>query len=180
MKIYDKETNKIFVQKSNIVLLSHSYVGIPKSIINKVYGGITIITNNNKFEFMEFNEPDEIEFFRKLDWIPEYCDYRDLTEKQILSCVEKINKEKDNMFIDYDKLKKKDLVKMKKLFSIYDLLELKTYSITEILLNNQGLNVIPFPEEVEHLIKTYNSSNSSLDKKENRISRLVKKLFNNI
>ena len=61
---------KVYVQKNDIAYLNQTDLPIPASIFMKVYGnGIVIIDDRNRYEFIEFTAPKEIEFFKKLDWM---------------------------------------------------------------------------------------------------------------
>ena len=44
----------------------------------------------NKFEFVEFNNEDEVSFFSELDYIVNYYELKDLTYKQIMKYMDSI------------------------------------------------------------------------------------------
>ena len=87
--------NKIYVQKNDMAYLNSSELDIPASIYMKVYGkGITIIDNSNRYEFIEFTDPKEIEFFQGLDWIVDYDEVKDLTEEELTKIRNEVSKYK--------------------------------------------------------------------------------------
>lgn len=74
---------EIYIQKTDIFLLSTSNTVIPKQVtinlLNKE--NLSEINNDNKYDFIKFTEPEIIEFFSKLDWILNYDEVKDLNEK---------------------------------------------------------------------------------------------------
>lgn len=78
--------NAVYVQKNDIVCLSHSDLSIPSSIFMKVFGNdIVIIDDSNRYDFVEFNDQNDIEFFKGIDWIIDYDEIKDLTEEDLLA-----------------------------------------------------------------------------------------------
>lgn len=65
MKIITNDST--FVQKNDIAYLSQSGLEIPAYIFMKVFGGgVVIIGDHNRYDFVEFDAPEEIEFFKVL------------------------------------------------------------------------------------------------------------------
>ena len=70
-----------YVQKNDIAFLTQTDRAIPASIFMKVFGnGIVIIDDSNRYEFVEFEAPEEIEFFKSIDWMIDYNEVKDLSE----------------------------------------------------------------------------------------------------
>lgn len=61
----------ILVQKCDIEKLKEFKINIPISIISK-FDNEQLSTNNNQVDFIEYIEPEEIEFFLSQEWILDY------------------------------------------------------------------------------------------------------------
>ena len=87
--------NAAYVQKKDIAYLSQTNIARPISIFLKVFdlGAITI-DENNKNEFIKFDSQKDISFFRNIDWIIDYNEVKDLSEKEIIELGQSIAKEK--------------------------------------------------------------------------------------
>jgi len=161
-----------YVQKNDIVYLNHTDLPIPASIFTKVFGGgIVIIDDSNRYEFVEFKEKEEIKFFKKIDWMVDYLEVKDLSEQEIIELgnriIEEIGKIADefNAMSDEKKAKNQDMV-MK-----YELLQFKLYSLRDILFFKQGELKIELPKFIEYP-EGYNK------KEEKGIKKIIKTNFN--
>ena len=134
MKIITKEC--AYVQKIDISYLINSDLKIPESIYLKTCH--ENIDRNNKYEFIKFNNPEEIKYFKKLNWIIDYNDIKNLTEEEIIklcqNIVIKINKiaDKFNNMNEKKKEKNKDLILQS------ELLNYKMHSLRDALWFKQG------------------------------------------
>ena len=74
MKIFNVENGvkKVYVQMNDIMMLTHSDISIPASIIEKVFSDVVIVNDSNRMNFVEFTQPNEVEYFDYLDWIIDY------------------------------------------------------------------------------------------------------------
>ena len=90
--------NSVFVQKNDIAYLNQSDLAIPASIFMKVFGsGVVIIDDSNRYDFVEFNAPEEIEFFKGIDWMIDYNQVKDLSEKETIALGQSIAEEKNEI-----------------------------------------------------------------------------------
>ena len=63
-----------YVQKNDIARLMHSCSMIPASLFDGLFSkGCFIVTDENRYDFLEFRDEDDIDFFRCVDWIVEFC-----------------------------------------------------------------------------------------------------------
>jgi hypothetical protein len=85
MKIFNNENGlrKVYVQMNDIMRLNQTDETIPTSIYEKFFTGIFIVDESNRMDFVEFSQPEEIEFFESMDWIVDYKQIRDLSKKGI-------------------------------------------------------------------------------------------------
>ena len=58
---------------------------IPATILKNFFTGVTIVTDENRFDFVRFEDEHEVEFFRNIEFIIDFDQYKGLTEKQIKS-----------------------------------------------------------------------------------------------
>lgn len=134
MKIITK--NCAYVQKVDISYLINSDLKIPETIYLKIC--CENINKNNKYEFIKFENPDEIKYFKKINWIIDYNDIKNLTEDQMIkmcqNIVLEINKiaDKFNTMTDKKKEKHKDLIEKS------ELLNYKMHSLRDALWFKQG------------------------------------------
>ena len=82
MKIFNKENGveKVYVQIDDILTLYKTEQYMPISIFDKVFSSELTINENNRYDFIEFYDKDEIEFFKAIDWI---VDSKKLNKKSI-------------------------------------------------------------------------------------------------
>lgn len=143
--------NKIYVQKNEMAYLNASDIPIPGSIFMKVYGhGITIIDDSNRYEFIEFTKPEEVEFFQSLDWIVDYDSVKDLTEEEIMELGQSIAAERNKrakQFNSMSKAKRKE--QYASVMAGLELLDFKMYSLRDILMFKRGELDFPLPQGVE-------------------------------
>ena len=85
MKLFHTENGKevVYVQMQDIMHLNQSDLPIPASIYTKVFTGVTIVDDSNRFDFVRFDEEHEVSFFRDLEFVIDYDKYKDLTDEQL-------------------------------------------------------------------------------------------------
>lgn len=98
MKIFNVENGKekVYVQMEDLMFLVHYDLntGIPASIFDKVFsGGALFVSDHNRFEFVSFDEEHEIAFFKKLDWMVDYKEYRTKSFDEMVQAGEDIHDE---------------------------------------------------------------------------------------
>ena len=172
MKVFNDD--KVYVQNNDLQYLLRACEGssIPSSIFNKVFGDIYIVTNDNRYEFVEFSNPEDIEFFKNCDWIINYHDFDEMTEEEIVSYGSQINDKRNELAGKFNNLSEKEKEKQyEKVSSEIMMLDYKIYSIRDLLWHRQG-----------HLKFSIPSSNTEVIQSENgffkRLSRKFKKNIN--
>ena len=86
MKLFHTENGKevVYVQMQDIMhLINQSDLPVPVSIYTKVFTGVTIVNDSNRFDFVRFDEEHEVSFFRDLEFVIDYAKYKDLTDEQL-------------------------------------------------------------------------------------------------
>ena len=86
MKIFHTENGKevVYVQMQDIMYLSNETdIPIPVTIFTKVFAGVTIVDDSNRFKFVKFDDEHEVEFFKNLKFIIDFNQYKNLTDEQL-------------------------------------------------------------------------------------------------
>lgn len=140
MKIFNNENNtkKVYIQVEDIIMLNKLSITIPNSInTNDI-----INTHNNKTDFIEFTNKNEIDFFKSIDWIIDYKRIRNLSNKNLKKEKQKILDEISNIT---NKLNSTIPNKSKILITKYELQNYKLKHFKEILFAKEGLQQLPLP-----------------------------------
>lgn len=157
MKIF--ANNKVYIQKNDLIYLLRSANNslVPSSIIDNVFGQIFIVTDSNRYEFVEFYLPEEVEFFNSCDWIVNYNDFDYMSEEEIVDYGCKINEQRNKIAQAYNDLPEEEKkVKYEEVSTQIELLEYKMWSVRDVLWYKQrnlkfdlpeGTNVIPFKKK---------------------------------
>ena len=147
MKIFRNDA--VYVQKNDIAYLNNTDLSIPASIFMKVFGsGIVIIDDSNRYDFIDFTEPKDIEFFSSLDWIFDYDDVMDLSEEEIMDLGNSIAEKRNEIVNEFSSMDKNEKEKNLSMIQQCDLLEFKLLSLRDFLWFKQGHIKIELPDGV--------------------------------
>ncbi len=142
--------NVAYVQKNDIVCLNQTDLVIPASIFMKVFGnGIVIIDDSNRYEFVEFDASEEIEFFKGIDWMIDYNEVKDLSEEETIALGQSIAEEKNNIAQRFNSMTPEERKKNMNMVSQCELLDFKMYSLRDVLWFKQGHIKMELPEGVD-------------------------------
>lgn len=165
--------NAIYVQKNDIMFLFQNDLSIPASIFMKVFGnGIIIVDDRNRYEFVKFEEKDEIDFFKSLHWIVDYDTVKDLSDEEIIKLGQMAAEERNSIACMFNSML--DDMKSKHMYSVLrcKMLEFKIYSLRDILWFRQGHIKMTLPDGVQ-----YPKSYKKVDEK--GLKKLLKKFKKN-
>lgn len=82
MKVF--KNGKVYVQNEDLILILRSGELMPTSVLEKFYGnGPVIIVQDNMEDYVEFEETDQVEFFKRLDWIVDYDEVKNLSLEEL-------------------------------------------------------------------------------------------------
>lgn len=142
--------NAAYVQKNDLAYLIRSVEHIPASIFMKAFGdSFVIIDDSNRYEFMKFSVPEEIEFFENLDWMVDYSEVKDLSDEEIMALAQMVCEERNIIAQQFNSMsseEKKENVSMR--FRC-EILDFKLYSLRDFLWFKQGHLKFNLPEGVE-------------------------------
>ena len=132
--------NKAYVQLNDLAVLMKFNEGkpMPGSIIKDVFSEIFICTDETRYDFKEFNKPEQIEFFKGLEYSVDYFDYKDKSEEDIMKSGDAIANEMNGIAEKVNALVKSGEGAPQELYDRYEQLEFKLLSIRDILWFKQG------------------------------------------
>ncbi len=85
MKLFETKDGKIvkvYVQMQDIMHVNDTEIPIPATIYMKVLQ-TPRVTDENRFDFVEFDQEKEIEFFKNLDFIIDFDEYNKLSAEEL-------------------------------------------------------------------------------------------------
>lgn len=138
--------NTVYVQKHDLIFLNHTGLPYPPSIAIKV---CSIVDDKNRYDFVAFDKPEEIEFFKNIDWMIDYNAVKDLSEEEIIALGQRIVKERDDIALKINSMSYKERKQNINMVSEWKLLKFKMYSLRDFLLFKKGHIKMELPEEVD-------------------------------
>lgn len=151
MKLFHAEKGKeaVYVQMQDIMYLSNETdMPIPASIFTKVFTGVTIVTDANRFEFVRFDDESEVKFFRELDFIIDFDQYKDLTDEQLEEEAQKLGTRANGIAETWNSMSEEERRKNSSLFEEHRNIGYMINFLSEIYAVKHGKRTMPFPEFV--------------------------------
>ena len=153
MKIFNKENGKevVYVQMQDIMTVVHEDIncGIPASLFDKVFGDVLIVDSRNRWDFMSFDEPQEIEFFRKLEWIPDYKEFRNKSREEFVAISEGLNEEFNTEAKKWNNMTPEERENNGDLYTKCTLMQYKMECLPRIFFTGQGHYDLDVPNVVD-------------------------------
>lgn len=130
MKVF--KNGKVYVQNEDLILILRSGESMPTSVLEKIYGnGPVIIVKDNMEDYVEFDEADQVEFFKRLDWIVDYDEVKNLSLEELEKLYDATKDEMVKIRNKYSDLSQNDDCYEKDSIR-YELLGNKLYSLSKI------------------------------------------------
>ena len=151
MKLFHTENGKevVYVQMQDIIYLNQRDLPIPVSIYLKVFKGVTIVNDSNRFDFVRFDEENEVSFFRSLEFVIDYDKYKDLTDEQLEEECRKTAIKADKIAEKWNKMSTKKRKQNTDLLEEHENLEYILNFLNEIYAVKHFKKKMPFPEFVQ-------------------------------
>ena len=105
MKIFNNENGveKIYVQQNDLkILFDYEEQAIPHMIFQKFFTEIGFFDSETLMEFIEFDDPIEVDFFKNLNWLIDYNDYIQLDNRELKFQTQSISQEIAKILENYD------------------------------------------------------------------------------
>lgn len=151
MKLFHTENGKetVYVQMQDIMQLNQSDMPIPESIYTKVFTGITIVNDSNRFDFVSFDEAHEVKFFRELEFIIDYDQYKELTDEQLGEKGQKLVMKANEIAEKWNSMSSDEREQNSHLFQEHENIEYMLNFLSEIYAIKHGKRSMPFPDFVK-------------------------------
>lgn len=82
MKVF--KDNSVYVQMNDLVKLLTLSEGVPDTILKKLHTeDELVVDDNNRIEFIKFDLPEEVFFFKRQDWIIDYDNFNNLSDETL-------------------------------------------------------------------------------------------------
>jgi len=181
MKLF--RNNKVYVQMNDVMFAMNHSNSIPAVVVNQIFKDVVIVTSDNRMDFVNFDDEVAINYFRKLDFVVDYDDYKDLSIEELDAkagvLIEKLGVIANN----YNSLSKEKRAKHQDLVEEYEKLEYVINYLGEIRGIKLGTNNMDIPgESIDSKVAniTENKSTTEIDKpKKKGIKTFIKeKIFN--
>lgn len=165
---------KVYVQRGDITNLlnvtSRLSIPIPSPVIEKCFSNGFTCTNDNRYEFLEFDDIICQDFFKKLKYIVDYSQFKYSSPEEIDNYYKNLIKKRNEILDEYNKMVKEEQKhRIKDISAQCLLIELQIMSVRDILWYKQGLLKIDFPIELQE--------NELFFKKKQKAKTLIKNVF---
>ncbi len=150
MKLFHTENGKevVYVQMQDIMHLNQSDLPIPASIYTKVFTGVTIVDDSNRFDFVRFDEEYEVSFFRDLEFVIDYDKYKDLTDEQLEDEGKKLAVKANEIAEKWNNMSEEERKQNTNLLQEHENLGYMLDFLSEIYAIKHRKKKMPFPEFV--------------------------------
>lgn len=151
MKLFHTENGKesVYVQMQDIMHLNNTDMPIPASIYTKVFTGIVIVNDSNRFDFVRFDEEHEVKFFRELDFVIDYDQYKDLTDEQLEEEGKKLATKANEIAERWNAMTTEERQKNINLLQEHENLGYMLNFLSEVYAVKHGKKSMPFPDFVK-------------------------------
>lgn len=149
MKLFHTENEKeaVYVQMQDIMYLSNeTNMQIPASIFMKVFTGITIVNDSNRFNWVKFDDEVEVKFFKELDFIIDYNQYKDLTDEQLEEEGNKVAEKANEIAEKWNKMTEDERKENSTLLEEHHNLGYTLKFLSEVYDVKHHKRTMPFPE----------------------------------
>ena len=153
MKLFHKENGQetVYVQMQDILYLVHeSNVSVPASIFEKVFSvGAVFVTDANRFDFIRFEEEHEVDFFKKLEFVIDYDQYKDFSEEQLIAEVKKLEDKANEIAEKWNDMTSEERRENSELYEEHQNLDYMCRFLCEIYFVKHGKRSMPFLDFVK-------------------------------
>lgn len=152
MKVFHTENGKdtVYAQMQDIMYLyNETDIPIPATIVEKVSTGVTIVTDANRFEFVKFDEEDDVKFFRELEFIIDFDKYKSFTDEQLQEEAYKLGSKADEIAEKVNSMTTEERRENRNLYEEHRNLGYMIDFLSEIYAVKHGKRVMMFPDFVK-------------------------------
>lgn len=115
----------------------------------KVFKGIVIVDDSNRFDFVRFDDEEEVKFFKEVDFILDYNKYKDMTDDQLENEWRKLVTKSNEIAKKWNEMSEDEREKNINLFQEYENLKYMMNFLKEIYAIKHNKMSMTFPEFVQ-------------------------------
>ena len=152
MKIFHTEKGKevVYVQMQDIIYISNEIdISIPASVFTKVFTGVTIVNDSNRFDFVRFDKKHEVKYFKDLDFILDYDKYKDLSDENFEKEGQKLVDRANEIAKKWNSMNEKEREKNYSILEEHKKISYMLKFMVEIDAVRHGKRSMPFPKFVK-------------------------------
>lgn len=167
MKIfhYENGVERVYVQIDDIIHINRLNQPTPK-FIKENFNDIMYTRNVNPMEFIKFEDPEEIEYFKNTEWIVDYNECMLLSDEEMEDIINKLSKKMENIADNFNSMS----IKRKKwnmhLREEYRMEEYKRdcYIMIQNLKSGKAVISLPNFDQIPNKVKlkTFNTYHSTI------------------
>ena len=157
MKLFHTENGKeaVYVQMQDIMYLSNETdMPIPATIFTKVFTGVVIVNDLNRFNFVRFDEEHEVKFFKEIDFIIDFDKYKEFTDEQLEGEAQKLAAKSREIAEKWNSMTEEERKNNLSLYSENENIGYMINFLSEIYAVKHGHREMPFPKFVKMPWKT--------------------------
>jgi hypothetical protein len=145
MKIIKEDA--AYVQKIDLANLSDFDGPMPTTVFMKLFSReASIIEDTDAEQFVRFDSKNEVEFFKKADWILDYDFYNAKDADELYSFAEEMIEEINNLTIEYNELSGEEQCKNGMKIKQMNLLIYEIQSLRSLIIKKRGTTEVKFSE----------------------------------
>lgn len=169
MKISTKDA--IYVQKKDLEFLKFQARALPSSINQKIFENSMLdLDDYDKYDFLMFENEEDIEFFKSLDWLIDYTEIKDLENDELRQIGENLVKRNDEVAKKLYSIEEKD-ESYKSTIQEYMLLSYQITTLSDISDMNNGMLKIKLPNT---------NDTNNIDNTKVNIPKLIKNILSKL
>lgn len=142
---------KVYVQLNDLSYLTHTDLPIPVSIYMKAIDN-NLVTDENKHDFVKFEEAHEIVYFKNLDFIIDYNEYKNMSLDELQAKVIEISVKMLTIATTYNDMSSEEKARNQDMLEDHKNLEYMSKNILDLYMaKSDSLNInLPMVEDEKY------------------------------
>ena len=178
MKIF--ADNKVYVQKCDMMYFMRYSEGeeIPACIFDKIFGNGFFVLGEDRFDWIELDDPEAIDYFKKCDWILDYEPYKESSAEDVFEYYKKVADETNKAIDEFNDRSEEYREEHFDSFSLeMDKMGHKVETLKMITLYKKG--DLPFILPTDKPVTNFGQEIEEKPKKENIIQKALRRFKGN-
>lgn len=159
----------IYIQRSDFANIIKIDLNVPTTLRLQAFNeSWFMLDDDNRFDFMRFDKPEEVAYLKSLDWIIDYSSVKDLSEEEIIKMSNKLIEQRNSIIEEYERSSYLEKTNNIDMINRYRCLSFEINSLRDILNFKRNNLIIELPKGVEYPTGV---------KHENGIRRILKRIM---